>query len=52
MGKNGVEVMIFNGRKWLNEKHIETQLEHSNLVAVTNKYSLELRKKTRNTRLW
>ena len=28
----------------MNKKHIETQLEHSNLVAVTNKYSLELRK--------
>ena len=23
MGKNGVEVIIFNGKKWLNEKHIE-----------------------------
>ena len=51
MGKNGVEVMIFNGRKWLNEKHIETQLEHSNLVAVTNKYSLELRKKDKNYKI-
>ena len=34
-GKNGVEVIFFNGKKWLNEKHIETQLEHSNLVTVT-----------------
>ena len=46
--KNGVEVIIFNGKKWFNEKHIETQLEHSNLVAVTNKYSLKLRKKNKN----
>ena len=44
MGKNGVEVIIFNGEKWLNEKHIKTQLEHSNLVAVTWQYSRELRK--------
>ena len=44
MEKNAVEIIIFNGKKWLNEKHIETQLEHSNLVAVTNKYSPELRK--------
>ena len=45
MEKNGVEVIIFNGKKWLNEKDIKTQLEHSNLVAVTIKYSLKLRKK-------
>ena len=24
MGENGIEVMVFNGKKWLNEKHIET----------------------------
>ena len=35
--KNGVDVITFNGKKWLNEKHIETRLEHSNLVPVTNK---------------
>ena len=35
MEKNGAEVIIFNGKKWFNEKHIETQLEHSNLAAVT-----------------
>ena len=38
-GKNGAEVIIFNGKKWLNEKHIETHVEHSNFLAVTNKYS-------------
>ena len=36
MAKNGVEVKKFNGKKWLNEKHIETQLKYSNLPAVTN----------------
>ena len=44
MEKNAVEIIIFNGKKWLNEKHIETQLEHSNLLAITNKYYPELRK--------
>ena len=44
MGENGVEVIVFNGKKWLNEKHIETQLEHSNLAAVTLQCSPELRK--------
>ena len=44
--KNGVEVTIFNGKKWLNEKHIETQLEHSNLAGVTLEYFPELRKQT------
>ena len=34
--KSGIEVIIFNGKKWLNEKHIEDQLNHSNLPAVTN----------------
>ena len=43
-GKSGVEVKNFNGKNWLNEKHIETQLEHSNLVAITLQYSPEVRK--------
>ena len=42
--KNGVEVIVVNGKKWLNEKHVEEQLEHSNLRKVTSKYSLDLRK--------
>ena len=28
---------MFDGIKWLNEKHIQTQLKHSNLPAHTNK---------------
>ena len=43
-GKNGVEVIIFNDKKSLNEKHIEKQLEHSNLPALTLQYSPELKK--------
>ena len=37
--KNGAEVIRFNGKKWLNKKHIEEQLEHSNLATVTLQYS-------------
>ena len=49
--KDGVIVIIYNGKKWLNKKHIETQLEHSNLVQIANKYSLELRKKDKNYKI-
>ena len=31
-------------KRWLNEKHIETQLGHANVPAVTNKYSSEYKK--------
>ena len=34
-GENGVEVIIFNGKKWLNETNIKDQLKHSNLAAFT-----------------
>ena len=44
--RNGVE-----GKKWLNEKHIEIQLEQSDLPAVTLQYPSEL-KKNRITKLW
>ena len=40
--KNGNEVIVFNGKIWLNQKHIEDQLKHSNLVAVTRQYSPKL----------
>ena len=43
-GKNGVEVIIFNGKRWLNETNIKDQLKHSNLSVVTLQYSSELRK--------
>ena len=44
MRKNGVEVIVSWGKKWLNEKHIETQLGNANLPAITLQYSSELRK--------
>ena len=37
--KNGVEVLIVNGTKWLNEKHLENNLGHSNLSMLTLKYA-------------
>ena len=43
-GINGVEVIVFNGKKWLNEANIKDQLKHSNLAAATLQYSSELRK--------
>ena len=43
-GKNGVEVIVFNGKKWLNETNIRNQLKHSNLAVVTLQYSLKYRK--------
>ena len=42
--KNGVEVVIFEDKKWLNEKHIGTGLGHSNLAMITLKYPKYLRK--------
>ena len=51
MEKNGVEVITFGDKKCLNEKHIETQLELSNLVAFTKKYSFKLRKKSKNYKI-
>ena len=44
MGKNGVEVLVFNAKRWLNEKHIETQLEYSNLPSITEKCDLMYKK--------
>ena len=44
MAKNGVEVVIFEDKRWLNEKHIEIELGHSNLARITLKYPKYLRK--------
>ena len=37
-------MIIFNEKKWLNKKHIEVQLQHSNLPHITNQYSSEIKK--------
>ena len=35
---NGIEVITVNNVKWLNEKHLENNLGHSNLSMLTLKY--------------
>ena len=36
---NDIEVIVAHANPlWLNEKHIEEQLGHKNLLAITNKY--------------
>ena len=46
-GKNGVEVIVINSKKWLNETNIKDELKHTNLAAVTLQCSSELRKQRR-----
>ena len=37
---NGIEAIVDSmGNLWLNEKHIEEELGHKNVLAVTNKYN-------------
>ena len=42
--RNGVEAIVFNGKKWLNETNMKDQLKHSNLAAVTLQYPPRYRK--------
>ena len=42
--KNGVEVIVFDNQKWLDEKHIEEKLKYSILANITIKYPEYLRK--------
>ena len=41
---NGVEVIISDDIKWLNEWNVQTKLGHSNFAAITAKYPKDLRK--------
>ena len=42
---NYIEVIIDRfGKLWQNEKHVEQQLGHKNLLAVTNKYDKKYKK--------
>ena len=42
---NGIEVITDNlNTLWLNEKHVQQQLGHKNLRAITNKYNEKYRK--------
>ena len=43
-GKKGLEVIVLDGKKRLNETNIKDELKHSNLADVTLQYSSELRK--------
>ena len=42
--RNGVEVIVFNGKKWLNETNMKDQLKHSNVAVVTLQYPPKYRK--------
>ena len=42
--RNGVEVIVFNGKKGLNETDIKDKLKHSNLAPATLQYPLKYRK--------
>ena len=45
-GKNGMEVIVeYNSTLWLNEKHIEEKLGHTNLPVITNTYDTEYKKR-------
>ena len=42
---NGIEVITDKlGKLWLNERHVQKQLGHKNLPALTNKYDKEYKK--------
>ena len=43
-GKIGVEVIIFNSKKWLNERHIEKQMGHSALKNIKKQHPPEFKK--------
>ena len=49
-GENGVKIIIFNGKNWLNETNIKDQSKQSNIAAVTLQYSSELRKQRQELR--
>ena len=44
MRKNGVEVIAFNGIKWLSETNVNKQLGHGNLVVITSRYIQNIKK--------
>ena len=50
--ENGVEVIVFNGKKWLKyTRNIQKQLGHSALRNITLQYSSEFRKKDKNSKI-
>ena len=49
--KNAVEVIVFNGKKWLNQKNIEDQLKHPNLPAAHYNILQSLENKENNYKI-
>ena len=47
MRKNCVEVIAFNGIKWLSETNVNKQLGHGNLVVITSRYIQNIKKNRR-----
>ena len=45
LSKIDVEAIKHNGKKWINEKHLEKVLGYKNLVNKTQYYSNELKKR-------
>ena len=43
--KIGVELIKYNGKKWINEKDLEIAFSYKNLVNKTQYYSDELKKR-------
>ena len=44
--RNGIETIIDNDEiLWLNEKHIEEELDHKNLQEITTRYNSNQRKR-------
>ena len=44
MGKSGVEVIVPDGTKWLNVKHMKSGLDHVNVQPIARKYLSKYRK--------
>ena len=45
MEKDDVEAINYNGKKWINEKHLETALGYNNLVSKTQYHSDKFKKR-------
>ena len=45
----GIEVIKYSGKKWMNEKNLETALGYKNLVGEKNQYYSDRFKKKQKT---
>ena len=46
--ENGVEVIKYNGKKWISKKNLETALGYKNLISNKTQYYSDEFKKRRN----